>query len=111
VARPVRQHVRVSRSASWDVLDLLRVPRFPLHSGSVDLPARTGDAAPAGRAEDMTDPAPGDAVDGGEGAPSHLSRAYVGKVVVPSRAAGGRPGDRVLAAARRHPSSGAVVRA
>jgi hypothetical protein len=89
--------VRFSRSASWDVLDLLRVPRSTLHSGSVDLPARTGDAAPAGWAEDLTDPAPGDAVDGGEGAPSHLSRADIGEVVVRL----GEPADHLVVEAWR----------
>jgi hypothetical protein len=41
---------------SRKVLDLLRDPRFALHSGSDDPPAWTGDAKVAGIAEHVTDP-------------------------------------------------------
>ena len=78
------------------MLDLLRVPRSPLHSGSVDLPARTGDAAPAGWAAEVTDPALVDAVNGGdpgEGAPSHPFRADIGEVVVVRL---GEPADHLV---------------
>jgi pyridoxamine 5'-phosphate oxidase-like protein len=63
----------------WQALkakDLLRDPRFALHSGSVDPPAWKGDAKVAGVAEDVKDPAllqelNGDAAPDGR---SHLFR-------------------------------------
>jgi hypothetical protein len=81
---------------SRKALDLLRDPRFALHSGSVDPPAWTGDAKVAGRAEEVTDPALVAAVNGGdagEGAPSHLFRADVGEVVVVRL---GEPADHLV---------------
>ncbi len=64
-------------------LDLLRDPRFALHSGSADPPAWTGDAKVAGRAEEVTDPARIAAVltDPPDG-PLHLFRADTTELVV-----------------------------
>src|SRR3712207_4388159 len=41
---------------SVKALDLLRDPRFALHSGSADPPTWTGDAKLSGRVEEFTDP-------------------------------------------------------
>jgi Pyridoxamine 5'-phosphate oxidase len=66
---------------SVKALDLLRDPRFALHSGSDDPPAWTGDAKVAGRAEAVDDPARLDALDAPSG-PSHLFRADITELVV-----------------------------
>ena len=65
-------------------LDLLRDPRFALHSGSVDPPEWDGDAKLAGRAEEVTDPERKEAIRGGEGPqdPYHLFRADITELVV-----------------------------
>jgi hypothetical protein len=68
----------------WQALkaqDLLRDPRYALHSGSEDPPAWTGDAKVAGAAEEVTDPElvrrlNGEAAQGG---PSHLFRLDLGE--------------------------------
>lgn len=68
----------------WQALkarDLLRDPRYALHSGSADPPAWTGDAKVAGTAVEVTDPERvadlnGEAAAGG---PSHLFRLDVGE--------------------------------
>ena len=71
---------------SLKALDLLRDPRFALHSGSEDPPGWPGDATISGRAEEITDPARIDAVLGPVG-PSrppgelHLFRLDVGEVM------------------------------
>jgi hypothetical protein len=56
--------------------DLLRDPRFALHSGSDDPPGWTGDAKLAGRAEAVLDPERVAEINGAaaEGRPSHLFR-------------------------------------
>jgi pyridoxamine 5'-phosphate oxidase-like protein len=56
--------------------DLLRDPRFALHSGSDDPPGWTGDAKLAGRAEPVLDPERVAEINGAaaEGRPSHLFR-------------------------------------
>ena len=60
-------------------LDLLRDPRYALHSGSDDPPGWKGDAKLAGRAEEVTDPERIDAVVGGKAPPGplHLFRLDV----------------------------------
>jgi Pyridoxamine 5'-phosphate oxidase len=82
---------------SKKALDLLRDPRFALHSGSVDPPEWKGDAKVAGRAAD-TDPAtaPSLAEPDGEGAPPgpyHLFRAEVIEVVLTRL---GEPADHLV---------------
>jgi hypothetical protein len=59
---------------SLKALDLLRDPRFALHSGLADSPDWTGDAKPAGRADEVTDPERKAAIIGADGpsGPSHL---------------------------------------
>jgi Pyridoxamine 5'-phosphate oxidase len=56
--------------------DLLRDPRFALHSGSDDPPDWSGDAKLAGRAEEHRDPGQVEAINGeaAQGRPSHLFR-------------------------------------
>ena len=56
--------------------DLLRDPRFALHSGSADPPAWPGDAKVAGVAHDVRDPALLEELNGeaAAGGPSHLFR-------------------------------------
>lgn len=66
----------------WQALkakDLLRDPRYALHSGSEDPPAWTGDAKVAGTAHEVTDPALVERLNGeaAQGAPSHLFRLDV----------------------------------
>lgn len=63
-------------------LDLLRDPRYALHSGSDDPPGWKGDAKLAGRAEEVTDPARVEAVVAGKAPPGplHLFRLDVGEV-------------------------------
>ncbi|MDP9385012.1 MAG: pyridoxamine 5'-phosphate oxidase family protein [Actinomycetota bacterium] len=62
--------------------DLLRDPRFALHSGSDDPPGWKGDAKLAGRAEEVTDPARIQAVVVGDAPPGplHLFRLDVDEV-------------------------------
>ena len=71
---------------SRKMLDLLRDPRFALHSASVDPPDWTGDAKVAGRAVEETDPARVAAVLGAGGGelpgPARLFRADLSKVVL-----------------------------
>ena len=78
-------------------LDLLRDPRFALHSGTVDPPDWRGDAKVAGRAVD-TDPANAPSLgepDGDEAPPDpyHLFRADVIEVVLTRL---GEPADHLL---------------
>jgi hypothetical protein len=55
--------------------DLLRDPRFALHSGSADPPEWTGDAKLSGVVESITDPERVKAINGhGPPGPSHLFR-------------------------------------
>jgi hypothetical protein len=61
---------------SRKVLDLLRDPRFALHSASVDPPDWTGDAKVAGRAVEETDPARIAAVVGASGEPPGPARYF-----------------------------------
>jgi hypothetical protein len=68
----------------WQALkarDLLREPRYALHSGSADPPAWTGDAKVAGLAHAVTDPELVQRLNGEvtQGAPSHLFRLDVGE--------------------------------
>src|SRR3954469_23354129 len=69
---------------SLKALDLQRDPRFALHSGSADPPGWTGDAKLAGRAEEITDPARVEAINGPKAppGPSHLFRADITELVV-----------------------------
>ncbi len=62
--------------------DLLRDPRFALHSGSDDPPDWTGDAKLAGLAEEITDPARIQAIndDSAPPGPSHLFRLDLSEV-------------------------------
>lgn len=71
---------------SLKALDLLRDPRFALHSGSEDPPGWPGDATLSGQAEEITDPAHIDAVLGPVGparppGPLHLFRLDVREVL------------------------------
>ena len=68
---------------SMKALDLLRDPRFALHSGSADPSAWTGDAKLAGRAEDVTEPE----------ATSHLFRLDISELVVVRM---GEPADHIV---------------
>ncbi len=65
-------------------LDLIRDPRFALHSASEDPPAWKGDAKIAGQMEEVNDPAARKARLGSEAAPgrAHLFRADITEVVV-----------------------------
>jgi hypothetical protein len=63
-------------------LDLLRDPRFALHSGSGDPPEWKGDAKLAGRAVEITDPERIATVTGGQSGPMHLFRADITEVVI-----------------------------
>jgi hypothetical protein len=65
---------------SVKALDLLRDPRFALHSGSDDPPGWSGDAKVAGRAEEVTDDRRS-AVATGE-TPAHAFRCDVTELVV-----------------------------
>jgi hypothetical protein len=69
---------------SLKALDLLRDPRFALHSGSADPPDWTGDAKLAGNAEEVTDPERKMAIIGADASPdpSHLFRAEITELVV-----------------------------
>jgi hypothetical protein len=69
---------------SSKALDLLRDPRFALHSGSADPPDWAGDAKLAGRAEEVTDPEGKMAIIGDDASPDsfHLFRANITELVV-----------------------------
>lgn len=69
---------------SLKALDLLRDPRFALHSGSADPPDWTGDAKLAGRAEEVTNPERKMAIIGTGASPdsSHLFRMEITELVV-----------------------------
>jgi Pyridoxamine 5'-phosphate oxidase len=69
---------------SSKALDLLRDPRFALHSGSADPPDWAGDAKLAGRAEEVTDPERKMAINGDDASPDsfHLFRANITELVV-----------------------------
>ena len=69
---------------SSKALDLLRDPRFALHSGSADPPDWAGDAKLAGRAEEVTDPERQMAIIGDDASPDsfHLFRANITELVV-----------------------------
>jgi hypothetical protein len=69
---------------SSKALDLLRDPRFALHSGSADPPDWAGDAKLAGRAEEVTDPERKMAIIGDDASPDsfHLFRANITELVV-----------------------------
>jgi hypothetical protein len=68
---------------SMKALDLLRDPRFALHSGSPDPTAGwKGDAKLAGRAEEITDAERVKEVNGSEVGKSHLFRLDITELVV-----------------------------
>ncbi|HEV8249520.1 MAG TPA: pyridoxamine 5'-phosphate oxidase family protein [Gaiellaceae bacterium] len=68
---------------SVKALDLLRDPRFALHSGSDDPPGWPGDAKVAGRAEEVTDPERAAVVTGNApSGPAHVFRCDVTELVV-----------------------------
>jgi Pyridoxamine 5'-phosphate oxidase len=68
---------------SMKALDLLRDPRFALHSGSADPADWAGDAKLAGRAEDVTEPE----------ATSHRFRLDISELVVVRL---GEPADHIV---------------
>lgn len=80
---------------SVKALDLLRDPRFYLHSGSEDPPEWTGDAKVAGRAEEVLDPERKAEVVGTQAPaePYHLFRADVTELVVVRL---GEPADHLV---------------
>jgi hypothetical protein len=80
---------------SLKALDLLRDPRFALHSGSADPPDWTGDAKLAGRAQEVTDSERKMAIIGADASPdsSHLFRADVTELVVVRL---GEPADHLV---------------
>ena len=80
---------------SLKALDLLRDPRFALHSGSADPPEWTGDAKLAGNAEEVTDPEHKVAIIGADASPdsSHLFRAEITELVVVRL---GEPADHLV---------------
>jgi hypothetical protein len=80
---------------SLKALDLLRDPRFALHSGSADPPDWTGDAKLAGNAEEVTDPERKVAIIGADASPdsSHLFRAEITELVVVCL---GEPADHLV---------------
>ena len=80
---------------SLKALDLLRDPRFALHSGSADPPDWTGDAKLAGNAEEVTDPERKVAIIGADASPdsSHLFRAEITELVVVRL---GEPADHLV---------------
>jgi hypothetical protein len=65
---------------SVKALDLLRDPRFALHSGSDDPPGWTGDAKVAGRAEEVTDDRRSLVV--GDDSEAHVFRCELEELVV-----------------------------
>jgi Pyridoxamine 5'-phosphate oxidase len=80
---------------SLKALDLLRDPRFALHSGSADPPDWSGDAKLAGTAEEVTDSERKMAIIGAEASadPSHLFRAEITELVVVRL---GEPADHLI---------------
>jgi hypothetical protein len=80
---------------SLKALDLLRDPRFALHSGSADPPDWTGDAKLAGRAEEVTDHERKMAIIGADASPdsSHLFRADITELVIVRL---GEPADHLV---------------
>jgi hypothetical protein len=80
---------------SLKALDLLRDPRFALHSGSADPPDWTGDAKLAGRAQEVTDSERKMAIIGADASPdsSHLFRADVTELAVVRL---GEPADHLV---------------
>lgn len=80
---------------SMKALDLLRDPRFALHSASVDPPDWQGDAKVAGTMEEVTDPALLAAVWGEEVEPGsmHAFRANINEVVTVRM---GDPADHIV---------------
>ena len=76
---------------SRKALDLLRDPRFALHSGSADPPDWTGDARISGRAIEVTDPEAVGAAFGDEVTPgkAHAFRAEITEVSVVALGEGG----------------------
>jgi hypothetical protein len=80
---------------SLKALDLLRDPRFALHSGSADPPDWTGDAKLAGNAEEVTDLERKMAIIGADASPdpSHLFRAEIIELVVVRL---GEPADHLV---------------
>jgi hypothetical protein len=78
---------------SLKALDLMRDPRFALHSGTEDPPDWKADAKIAGRAEEETDPERKEAIVKGEAPPGpfHLFRLDVNELVVT-----GVEGDRLV---------------
>ncbi|HEX2089089.1 MAG TPA: pyridoxamine 5'-phosphate oxidase family protein [Actinomycetota bacterium] len=80
---------------SAKALDLLRDPRFALHSASEDPPKWNGDARISGRMEEVNDPPAREARLGDEAAPgkAHLFRADVTEVMVVQL---GEPKDHLI---------------
>ena len=80
---------------SLKALDLLRDPRFALHSGSADPPDWNGDAKLAGRAEEVTDEALKEAIRDSDtpSGPFHLFRADITELVVVRL---GEPRDHIV---------------
>jgi len=75
---------------SVKALDLLRDPRFALHSPSASPPDWRGDAKLAGRAEEVTDPeVVARLTEGAPPEPSHLFRADITELSVVRLAEGG----------------------
>ncbi len=76
-------------------LDLVRDPRFALHSASEDPPVWKGDARIAGLMEEVNDPGARKARIGSEAAPgrAHLFRADITEVVVVRL---GEPADHLI---------------
>jgi hypothetical protein len=81
---------------SMKALDLLRDPRFALHSGSDDPPGWKGDAKVAGRAEEVSDEELKERIIGGKApeGPNHLFRADIAELSVVQLA--GDPPDRLV---------------
>jgi hypothetical protein len=84
-----------SMHESLKALDLLRDPRFALHSGSDDPPEWEADAKVAGVAEEVTDPDVKAAVVEGEEptGPFHLFRADIAELVITGL---GEPADHLV---------------
>jgi hypothetical protein len=77
---------------SVKALDLIRDPRFALHSGSADPPGWRGDAKVAGRLVEVPRPEPEGAEAAGEER-SHLFRADITELVVVRL---GEPADHIV---------------
>ena len=80
---------------STKALDLLRDPRFALHSASADPPAWAGDATVSGQVEEVSDPAVIDRVVGDHRPPGplHLFRADITEISVVTL---GDPADHLV---------------